>query len=116
VVCHTTGFERTPGGDFIAGVDGFETPESTPELGGVGCEACHGPGSRHVEVPGDRAAAWRTGFRPRPGLTTCLQCHDADNSPAFAGQGARHYLPRVDHRGLRARAARARKEGAVKPR
>ena len=114
VVCHATGFERTPGGEFIAGVGGFRTPASTPEFGGVGCEACHGAGGSHVEEPRERAAARREGFRSRPGLETCLQCHDADNSPAFAGQGARHYLPRVDHRDLRARNVLERTEGGVK--
>jgi hypothetical protein len=39
--CHTTGFDR----GYDAATDGYET--SWAELG-VGCEACHGPGSLHV--------------------------------------------------------------------
>ncbi len=43
--CHTTGPEE--GGTWLAGVADLGTFAE----GGVGCEACHGPGSNHVSDP-----------------------------------------------------------------
>ncbi len=39
--CHTTGFGEATG---------FKSLETTPGLVGTSCEACHGPGSKHVEM------------------------------------------------------------------
>jgi hypothetical protein len=44
--CHTTGGDTT--GTWLAGVDGLGTFSE----GGIGCEACHGPGSAHVAAGG----------------------------------------------------------------
>lgn len=67
--CHVTGWQR-PGG--VCRVD------QTKDRQGIGCESCHGPGSRHAEDPdnvrtilGDTDAA-------------CTGCHDRENSPHFA--------------------------------
>ena len=43
--CHTTGGDTT--GTWLTGVDGLGTFVE----GGIGCEACHGPGSDHVAAP-----------------------------------------------------------------
>jgi hypothetical protein len=75
--CHVTGWEK-PGGvcrlDKVAGRED------------VGCESCHGPGSRHVESPSaDNITA-------HPGQEVCITCHNPENSPHF---DFTTYLPRV---------------------
>lgn len=79
--CHATGWLRGPHGPARA-PDGFRTPESTPWLAGVGCEACHGEGSTHLLDP------WRHGSLARRPAQACLTCHDAAVDPAFAAQAA----------------------------
>ena len=68
VRCHVTGFGER---------GGFVTPETTPDLADVTCEACHGPGGNHVEDQG-----------PLPirglGQRLCIRCHDPDNSTHFS--------------------------------
>ncbi len=54
--CHVTGYGRR---GFVP-----SSPERAKELGGVGCEACHGPGKGH---PGRRMSI--------PGEKTCAGCH-----------------------------------------
>lgn len=50
---------------------------------GVGCEACHGPGSRYApravmeDIRAGRASAGRYGL-VRPGPATCAACHNRD--------------------------------------
>ena len=46
--CHTTGGNTD--GTWLDGVDGLGTFAE----GGVGCEACHGPGSHHAQTGGDK--------------------------------------------------------------
>jgi nitrate/TMAO reductase-like tetraheme cytochrome c subunit len=43
----------------------------------VGCEACHGPGKRHVGAPAQ--------FKPvkNPATAICLQCHTTDHDDSF---------------------------------
>jgi hypothetical protein len=70
VRCHVTGLGQ-PGG-FVDG-------EITPDLAGVQCEACHGPGRRHAASPG-------TGAGPivrTPGVETCRRCHTPGQDPGF---------------------------------
>ncbi len=63
VGCHVTGFGR-PGG--------FATSTSYPDLRGVQCEACHGPGRDHT-----RGGRYRTGYN------ACVHCHAGEGSEDF---------------------------------
>lgn len=77
VGCHVVGYGR-PGG--------FVNVAATPRLVHVGCEACHGPSSRHPDQVG-------AGY----GTTTteaCRTCHTPENSPDY-NPGT--YIPRVRH-------------------
>ncbi|MFH0963416.1 MAG: multiheme c-type cytochrome [Planctomycetota bacterium] len=78
VVCHTVGLENE---------GGFRSRALTPDLANVACEACHGPGSRHL----------RNVLAPysRPDESKCRTCHDPENSPKFEFDT---YYPKIDHR------------------
>ena len=67
VSCHVTGYGR-PGGSILGALK---------NLTSVQCEACHGPGSRHVEA-GDTAAILRS-----PGPDVCTTCHNPKHSTGF---------------------------------
>lgn len=67
VSCHTVGYGYR---------SGFVSPRKTPDLAGVGCEACHGPGSEHVEE-----MTAETILRGDP--ADCRHCHDFEQSPRF---------------------------------
>jgi peroxiredoxin len=77
--CHTTAFGK-PGG-FSP-----ETAASRPDLAGVGCESCHGPGGDHVAegapklgtivALGDKCDSCVI-------LQICGSCHDEANDPGF---------------------------------
>ncbi|MEB2313374.1 MAG: multiheme c-type cytochrome [Sorangiineae bacterium] len=61
VGCHVTGYGE-PGGSTVSHVDKLEN---------VQCEACHGPGSRHVAGSGDK-----TRIVGKPDLSLCgARCH-----------------------------------------
>jgi len=77
VGCHTVGYGR-PGG--------FTNSKATPELIDVGCESCHGPGSRHPETIGKGFGQTSTAF--------CVTCHTRENSPDF---DAATYIPKIRH-------------------
>ena len=67
VVCHVVGY-----GD----VSGFSRPDKKPDLRGVGCENCHGPGYKHYKDPEESKMAKDTGV-------CATKCHVADHSPNF---------------------------------
>jgi hypothetical protein len=54
---------------------GFETIETTPELKGVGCENCHGPGSYHKETQSKDYGSVN--------VDQCIICHKGEHSPHF---------------------------------
>ena len=67
LLCHVTGLGEP---------SGFTRLQAPISLRQVGCESCHGPGSGHVAAPTEQA------LRPVT-ESTCVQCHDAENSPHF---------------------------------
>lgn len=75
--CHVVGWQE-PGG--VCRVDRTEGKED------VGCESCHGPGSRHAET-GDVKL-----LRGRADEARCRTCHNAEHSPHF---DFATWLPRV---------------------
>jgi len=64
LVCHTTGY-------LYKG--GYDDKPPANRLKNVQCEACHGYGTEHARG-GDWAAQARA---------SCIECHDAENSPDF---------------------------------
>ncbi|MFH1062978.1 MAG: cytochrome c family protein [Candidatus Omnitrophota bacterium] len=61
--CHVTGY----------GKGGFESEEKTPNLLGKQCEACHGPGGKHVGNPSDAGA--RQQLKVSGKKNVCVECH-----------------------------------------
>ncbi len=97
LACHALGATRGPDDRLSWWASGYAGPEETPHLGGVGCESCHGPGSRHVEAPRDRAAFAPGGPNRRdPGPAACRACHDADASVGF-GESYAALRTAIDH-------------------
>ncbi len=47
---------------------------------GVACEACHGPGSKHMAAP---MAEKKKAMQPLPTEAVCKTCHTAVTSPKF---------------------------------
>jgi len=79
--CHTTGFGEA---------SGFQALDTTPQLAGIGCEECHGPGSNHAAHPSE------TNIAREPQAQACLDCHETSykvlngpvlpkNDASFAG-------------------------------
>jgi len=79
VICHVVGMDRE---------SGFVTEERTPHLKDVGCESCHGPGSKHVRTSGQAPTT-----EPR---MSCLDCHTPEHSSGYAGHEA-EYLEKIRH-------------------
>jgi len=68
VKCHVTGYEKD---------GGFIDYELTPEMAGVQCEVCHGPGGKHVGDPmGGKMVR-------EPGEELCRACHTKGQDPGF---------------------------------
>jgi PKD repeat protein len=57
---------------------GFVNPVSTPQLANVGCEACHGPGSAHINISGRQ---YHPAVTLSPAL--CGGCHGTADMPTY---------------------------------
>ena len=73
--------------------------KSTPQLVNVGCESCHGPGSKHIqaELGNNEAEQNRMHEAMLVGPNVkqlCFTCHDLDNSPNFEFE---EYYEKIDH-------------------
>ncbi|QJI40437.1 tetratricopeptide repeat protein [Pseudomonas sp. ADAK2] len=75
VECHTTGYKR----NFDAAKNTFESHWNSL---GVGCQACHGPASNHVEWTAKKTDLIHSGFavdlkdkNATVELETCARCH-----------------------------------------
>jgi predicted CXXCH cytochrome family protein len=66
--CHVTGYEKD---------GGFIDNELTPEMAGVQCEVCHGPGKLHTTNPMNNKMI------KEAGETICRQCHTKGQDPGF---------------------------------
>ncbi len=79
VKCHVTGWALE---------GGYVDLDKTPERKDIDCEHCHGPGADHVaslaKTPGGKVDQ-----------STCVKCHDPDNSPQFKFET---YWPKIVHR------------------
>ncbi|MBN1804912.1 MAG: cytochrome c family protein [Sedimentisphaerales bacterium] len=79
VSCHVVGMKYD---------SGFISEQKTGHLKNVGCENCHGPGSKHVGSGGVTALT-----EPKSG---CIDCHTPDHSGGYAGnEGA--FLEKIVH-------------------
>lgn len=78
--CHTTGYEE-PGG--------FVDTTETPDLVGVQCENCHGPGSMYKKfsIMKDHDKAVAAGLYEQS-EEVCTKCHTEDQSPDFDYEAA----------------------------
>lgn len=87
VGCHVTGWEL-PGG--VCGLDRLAPGGAAVGARDVQCEACHGPGSRHVAAR--TAAARRATIRRAVPAQVCRTCHVGEHSPHFEYDA---YLPKI---------------------
>jgi len=71
--CHQTGAYWTGGWKGPA--------DTTSDLAGVSCEACHGPGEVHCATP-------KTGRMSKVALSRCYDCHLPDRTPEFDAEAA----------------------------
>ena len=83
--CHSTGYGK-PGGFK----PGSEDLTQDPVLRGTGCEACHGPGSKHVALPKEQ----KKGSMGQVKQGTCETCHMPHGGHPDLGQAIRPVLER----------------------
>jgi len=84
IECHSTGFDK----NFDAETTAYATAWAEP---GVGCEACHGPASRHLQLAAaNKLSAADSGFERKPGkqLAWTFRGDAAIASPSATGDDA----------------------------
>ena len=79
VICHVVGMEYE---------SGFVSENKTGHLKDVGCENCHGPGSKHIKTP---EKVKTTGPQ-----SVCLDCHTPETSGDYAGSELL-YMQKIVH-------------------
>ena len=101
--CHTIGWRPQK---YVPYESGFRSLAETLKLQGNGCENCHGPGSEHVRREQEPNSTYDSLNELRrfvhrsleDAKTSCLECHDLDNSPDFHQQGAfEEYWNKIKH-------------------
>ncbi len=100
LACHTTGWHPQ---DVLRYVGGFESKAKTPQMLHNGCENCHGPGSRHIQLieAGDKDAANKEVrlTLAEAKKSHCVTCHDLDNDPHFNSASFDSYWEKIKHVG-----------------
>ena len=81
VLCHVVGMEYE---------GGFVSEKKTGHLKNVGCENCHGPGSKHVESYGTEPTG-----HPK---ANCTDCHTPEHSSEYA-EKQKYYFKKIIHWG-----------------
>lgn len=84
LTCHTVGFGFS---------SGFLSVKETPNHLDVGCENCHGAGSKHVAEQHEASNPTHMDYG-RVSEATCLTCHTTENSPKF---DVNTYFPKIVH-------------------
>ncbi len=77
IQCHTTGYGY---------VSGFFSYKESRDLINVGCESCHGAGSKHVKNVNDTSYG--------SDKSNCEVCHDSEHSPKFQ---FKEYWKKIEH-------------------
>nr|AUN35788.1 putative cytochrome c-554 [uncultured bacterium] len=107
IACHVTGWDPQNVYRYSTGFINEEFAKDDPQkemsklLMGVGCENCHGPGSKHIElVEADKKDEARKLMKvtlEQAKKNVCYSCHDHDNSPHFDFE---MYWEKIKHPGL----------------
>ena len=84
LTCHTVGFGFS---------SGFLSVKETPNHLDVGCENCHGAGSKHVAEQHEDSNPTHMDYGTVT-EATCLTCHTTENSPKF---NFTHYFLEIVH-------------------
>ncbi len=105
--CHVTGWNAQGHFPYESGYLDLAADE---HLHGNGCENCHSPGADHAaaeegegDLSDDQIDALRANMRLslEQAESSCMDCHDLDNSPDFHVRGAfQKYWKEIEHEGL----------------